>query len=740
MSTRSRNLLRSRATQSSAESSPPETLFYDVDGMTCATCATRVERILSRQEGVEAASVNLATATAQVRAYPQANPSLLESAVSKIGYTITPHHPDESPRDMAEHYHDDEGVQWRRFWINAAFTVPAMLLAMLGPDELWSRLLQLALISPVISWGGWQFHRVAARLARHGSANMDTLISLGSLSAYLYSIWALLADETVFFETSGVIITLITLGRAFEARAKGRASSAIHRLLGLNAKQARRVSNGQERMISIEDVVPGDHLIVLPGEKIPTDGDVVAGSTSIDESMLTGESVPVDKHAGDQVYGATVNFQGRIEVVATAVGSETALANIVKLVKSAQGSKAPSQRLADRIASLFVPTVIVVAVATAIVWLVLGHPIGSAFQAGVAVLIIACPCALGLATPTAIMAGSGRAAELGILFKRAEVFEQATTVDTVLFDKTGTLTTGTMELSDLRTGESEELFLRNAGSVENASGHPIGKAVALGADHRGVDLVEPDDVTTLTGLGVRGTVDGVEVLVGKPELMQSQGLDPTEDQQSQFDQLESEAKTAFMAAWDGAVRGVLAVSDTLRPESEVAVRRLGDAGIKVAMITGDNRSTAEQIADHVAITEVYADVLPGDKSNLVGRLQGQGQIVAFVGDGINDAPALVTADLGIAVGSGTDVAVQSGDVVLLNGNPLLVPTTIDLAGATFRTIKQNLFWAFAYNTAAIPLAAVGLLNPMIAAGAMAFSSVSVVLNALRLRRYQPTGI
>jgi cation-transporting ATPase V/Cu+-exporting ATPase len=708
--------------------------------MTCATCATRVERILSRQDGVEAVSVNLATATAQVQAYPRADSSLLESAVHKIGYTITPHHADESPRDMVEHYHDDEGIQWRRFWINAAFTVPAMLLAMLGPDQIWSRLVQFALITPVISWGGWQFHRVAARLARHRSANMDTLISLGSLSAYTYSIWALVADETVFFETAGVIITLITLGRAFEARAKGRASSAIHRLLGLNAKQARLVSDGIERLVDIDDVVPGDRFVVLPGEKIPTDGTIVSGSTSIDESMLTGESVPVDKFAGDKVFGATVNFQSRIEVTATAVGSETALANIVELVKNAQGSKAPIQRLADRIASIFVPTVMIIAVATTIVWLALGNPVESAFQAGVAVLIIACPCALGLATPTAIMAGSGRGAELGILFKRAEVFEQATTVDTVLFDKTGTLTTGTMELTDIVTDESEDLFLRYVASVEDASGHPIGKAVALGADQRGIELVEPQEITSLTGLGVRGLIDGVEVLVGKPELMQREGLKPTDTQRSEFERLEAESKTTFLAAWAGSVRGVIAVSDTLRPESEAAVRRLDRAGVRVAMITGDNKNTAETMAKKLAIGDVYANVLPGDKSSLVSQLQGQGRTVAFVGDGINDAPALVSANLGIAVGSGTDVAVESGDVVLLNGNPMLVPTTIDLAGATFQTIKQNLFWAFAYNSAAIPLAAAGFLNPMIAAGAMAFSSVSVVLNALRLRRYQPASI
>ncbi len=708
--------------------------------MTCATCATRVERILGRQEGVEAASVNLATATAQVRAYPHADPSVLENAVEKIGYSITPHLAEEAPRDMVEHYNDDETVQWRRFWINAALTLPAMLLAMLGPDEMWNRLLQFALVTPVITWGGWQFHRVAFRLARHRSANMDTLISLGSISAYLYSIWALTVDEAVFFETAGVIITLITLGRAFEARAKGRASSAIHRLLGLSAKEARVVYDDGERLVPIDEVVPGDRLVVLPGEKIPTDGVIVTGSTSIDESMLTGESVPVTKSPGDVVFGATVNFQSRIEVEATAVGAETALANIVRLVENAQGSKAPIQRLADRIASVFVPTVMAIAAGTTLVWLVLGNPVEAAFQAGVAVLIIACPCALGLATPTAIMAGSGRGAELGILFKRAEVFEEATRIDSVLFDKTGTLTTGAMELSELITDEPADEFFRFVASVENASGHPIGKAVALAADTRGVTLVEPESVTSLAGLGVRGIVDGVEILVGKPELMREHALEPSDSQLHDFARMEAAAQTAFMAGWDGKVRGVIGVADSLRLESASAVQQLAGMDIDVAMITGDNQKTANAIGETIGMDTIHANVLPGDKSGLVEELQIQGRSVAFVGDGINDAPALVQADLGIAVGSGTDVAVEAGDVVLLNGNPLLVPTTIELAGATFRTIKQNLFWAFAYNTAAIPLAAVGLLNPMIAAGAMAFSSVSVVLNALRLRRYQPTRI
>lgn len=713
-----------------------QTIHFDVDGMTCATCATRVERVLSRQEGVEGVSVNLASASAQVRTSSDSDLASYEDAVGKIGYTLTRHDPSDAPRDMAETYSEDEKVQWRRFWIAAVLTTPLLILAMFGPEADWNLAVQWVLATPVVTWGGWQFHRVAARLARHGNANMDTLISLGSLSAYLYSIWAVFAGDPVFFETAGVIITLITLGRAFEARAKGRASSAIHRLLGLNAKEARILTSDGERMIPLDQVLPGDMMIVYAGEKIPTDGVVRSGTSAVDESMLTGESVPVDKQVGDDVFGATVNFQGRLEVEATAVGSDTALASIIKLVETAQGSKAPIQRLADRISSIFVPTVMVLAIVTIVVWLVLGNPISDAFTAGVAVLIIACPCALGLATPTAIMAGSGRGAELGILFKRAEVFEQATRVDAVLFDKTGTLTTGVMEVSNIESKTDPDEFLRLVASVENASGHPIGKAIALAADERGISLSPPDETNNLSGLGVEGQIEGKTILVGKPALFEERGFAVDEEQKAHFERWEREAKTTFFAGWDGEVRGVIAVSDTVRPTAEAAIRALKATGVSTYMITGDNQQTARAIAEQVGIDKVIANVLPADKSDQVASIQQEGLSVAFVGDGINDAPALVRADIGMAVGSGTEVAVDAGDVVLLNDDPMLVPDAIELAESTFRTIKQNLFWAFAYNTAAIPLAALGFLNPMIAAGAMAFSSVSVVLNALRLRRFR----
>ena len=705
--------------------------------MTCATCAVRIERVLGRQDGVEAANVNLAGASAMVRVGNGIDVEALQAAVAKLGYTIAPHTADDQPRDMVEHYHDDARVQWRRFWIAAALTLPATALAMLGPDALWSRMVQGVLVTPVVVWVGWQFHHVAVRQARHFSANMDTLISLGSLAAYLYSIWALFSDEHVFFETAGVIVALITLGRAFEARAKGHASQAVHRLLELGAKEARVIVDGEQRLIPADRVIPGDLIVVLPGEKIPTDGVIDSGSSSVEESMLTGESLPVDKQSGDIVYGATVNQTGLLTVRATAVGADTALAGIVQMVKEAQGSKAPIQRLADRVSSVFVPIVILIAIGTVVTWLALGNEFFESFRAGVAVLIIACPCALGLATPTAIMVGSGRGAELGILFKRAEVFEQAGVVDTVVFDKTGTLTTGVMTLTDAITDSGREEFIRLVASLEAASGHPIGKAVALGADEREIDLIQPDRLESFAGFGVVGSVEGREVAVGKAKLLADHGMVIADRWLAELAHLEEEGKTAFLAGWDGEARGVIAVADSIREGAVAAVARLKLRGITTAMITGDNHRTAARIAERVGIDEIHAEVLPGQKADAVSRLRAQGRAVVFVGDGINDAPALTAADLGIAMGSGTGVAVEAGDVVLPNSYPLLVPTGIDLAEGTLRTIRQNLFWAFGYNTAAIPIAALGLLNPMIAAGAMAFSSVSVVLNALRLRRFAP---
>jgi copper-transporting P-type ATPase V len=707
--------------------------------MTCATCAVRIERVLGKQEGVRHASVNLAATSAEVQVEPGTDVDLLVSAVDRIGYRLTPHHAADAPRDVADHYHHDEQGQWRLFWMAAILTVPVMALAMLGPHTRWNSLTQAILTTPVVFVAGWQYHRTAFRLLRSFSANMDTLISMGTLAAFFYSVWAIATGDHghVYFETAGMIVTLITLGRAFEARAKGRASTAVHRLLDLAAKEARIVVDGETVTVPVEQLGPGDIMIVGPGEKIPTDGTIESGRSSVDESMLTGESLPVEKQPGDQVFGATVNQEGRIMVRATAVGSDTALAGIARLVEIAQGSKAPIQRLADRVSSIFVPTVIVLALATTAFWLAIGTDRAEAFLIGVAVLIIACPCALGLATPTAVMVGSGRGAEIGILFKRAEVFEQAGHIDTVVFDKTGTLTTGAMRLTDAITDEDQDRFLQLVASVEAASGHPIGRAVALEADERKIALLQPDQVDAVAGLGVVGTVDGTTVVVGKPKLIADRGLMAADVWIDRMADLEDMGRTVFLAGWDGRVRGLVAVADVIREESPEAIERLRRAGVEVAMITGDNRLTAERIAGQLGIGTVRAEVLPGDKAAEVEILQGRGRNVAFVGDGINDAPALTQADIGMAVGSGSDIAMEAGDLVLLNGDPRLVPVAIALAGRTLRTIKQNLFWAFAYNTAAIPLAALGLLNPMIAAAAMAFSSVSVVLNALRLRRYEP---
>ncbi len=715
-----------------------QSLTFEVDGMTCAACAARVERVLSKQEGVDAAVVNFAGAEAKVRVGLDVDPDALEKAVEKIGYSLRQVTEDTERQSLVEKYSEEERSQWRLFWWAAAFTAPLMALAMVGPmDAQWSKLVQWVLATPVVFVFGRQFHQVALKQLRSFGASMDTLISLGTSVAYAFSVWAVFAGDDVFFETAGMITTLILLGRAFEARAKGRASNAIAGLLALGAKEAAVLRDGEERTIPVDQLLPGDRMVVRPGERIPTDGTIDEGTTSLDESMLTGESLPVDKGPGDEVFGATVNQQGRLIVKATRIGSDTALAQIVRLVEDAQASKAPVQRLADRVSAVFVPTVIGIAIVTALVWLAVGGSIGEAMRAAIAVLIIACPCALGLATPTAIMVGSARGAELGVLFKGAEVFERSRAIDTVMFDKTGTLTTGVMTLTDTRTDDNRTTFLRRVGSVEAASEHPIGRAVALGVELEDIELTDVEHFSAIAGHGVVGTVEGVETTVGKPKLLADRGLTIADRWLDHLEELEAKGKTAFVAGWDGEARGVIAVADTVRDSSADTVQRLHRMGVTTAMITGDNGRTARTIADQVGIDQVIAEVLPGDKAAEVERLQHEGKLVSFVGDGINDAPALTRADLGMAVGTGTDVAIEAGDVVLMSGDPGLVASALTLARQTFRTIKQNLFWAFFYNVAAIPLAALGLLNPMIAAGAMAFSSVSVVTNSLRLRRFDP---
>jgi heavy metal translocating P-type ATPase len=711
-------------------------LTFEVDGMTCAACAARIERVLGKQEGVDAAVVDFAGAQARVRLDEGVDPQILRAAVQKIGYDIRLRQPEDERRNLVDHYSDEERAQWRRFWTAAVLALPVTLLAMFGPMHAeWSLITQWVLTTPVVLWVGRQFHQVALKQLRSFGASMDTLISLGTLTAYGYSVWAFFAGEHLYFETGAVIIALITLGKAFEARAKGRASSAITKLLELGAKQATVLRQGTEVTIPIEALLPGDIMVVRPGEKIPTDGLVTEGHSAVDESMLTGESIPIEKTEGSAVFGATVNQNGRLLIKATQVGAGTALNQIVALVEEAQATKAPVQKLADRVSAVFVPTVIVIALLTLTVWLLSGASIADATAAAVAVLIIACPCSLGLATPTAIMVGSARGADLGILFKGAEVFERSRVVDAVMFDKTGTLTEGMMRLTDVEATDPDA-FLLAAASVEAASEHPIGRAVALAAEERDLELRPVTDFKSDSGLGVRGVVDGVTVLVGKPAYLAAAGISTEPSMAELIIDLESQGKTVFVGGWDGSARGVLAVADSVRATSAEAIRALAEMGVQTAMITGDNRRTAEAIAAQLGIDTVVAEVLPGEKGERVAALQAEGKTVAFVGDGINDAPALTRADLGMAVGTGTDIAIEAGEIILMNGNPMLVPSAIRLARRTFSTIRQNLFWAFFYNVAAIPLAALGLLNPMLAAGAMAFSSVSVVTNSLRLRRWK----
>jgi copper-transporting P-type ATPase V len=712
-------------------------LTFEVDGMTCAACAARIERVLGKQEGVDAAVVDFAGAQARVRLDEGVDPQILRAAVQKIGYDIRLRQPEDERRNLVDHYSDEERVQWRRFWTAAVLALPVTLLAMFGPMHAeWSLITQWVLTTPVVLWVGRQFHQVALKQLRSFGASMDTLISLGTLTAYGYSVWAFFAGEHLYFETGAVIIALITLGKAFEARAKGRASSAITKLLELGAKQATVLRQGTEVTIPIEALLPGDIMVVRPGEKIPTDGLVTEGHSAVDESMLTGESIPIEKTEGSTVFGATVNQNGRLLIKATQVGAGTALNQIVALVEEAQATKAPVQKLADRVSAVFVPTVIIIALLTLTAWLISGASIADATAAAVAVLIIACPCALGLATPTAIMVGSARGADLGILFKGAEVFERSRVVDAVMFDKTGTLTEGMMRLTDVEASDPDA-FLLAAASVEAASEHPIGRAVALAAEERDLELRPVTDFQSDSGLGVRGVVDGVTVLVGKPAYLAAAGITTEPSMAELIIDLESQGKTVFVGGWDGSARGVLAVADSVRATSAEAIMALAEMGVQTAMITGDNRRTAEAIAAQLGIDTVVAEVLPGEKGERVAALQAEGKTVAFVGDGINDAPALTRADLGMAVGTGTDIAIEAGEIILMNGNPMLVPSAIRLARRTFSTIRQNLFWAFFYNVAAIPLAALGLLNPMLAAGAMAFSSVSVVTNSLRLRRWKP---
>ena len=703
-------------------------LRLDVLGMTCGSCAARVEKTLNKQPGVEA-SVNFATGEAVVRLSDVAPPfETLREAVQARGYDIRPH------RDEEEEAAKKEQRAWLvRLLVAWPLGIVTMALSLAFMDRDWARWTAFALATPVQFYAGWPFLKGAAVRAKSFTANMDTLIAVGTLAAYAFSVWSLFAGGDLYFDTAAVIIAFLLLGRYLEARAKGNASQAIKRLLEMGAKEARVVREGKELKVPIDAVKPGWVLKVLPGEKIPTDGRVVEGASAVDESMLTGESVPVEKTVGNEVAGATLNVDGMLLIEATRVGADTALAQIVRLVAEAQGSKAPIQRLADKVAGIFVPVVMALAAVTAISWYLADGTARAALVPAVAVLIIACPCALGLATPAAIMVGTGRGAQLGILIRGGEILERSRKIDVVIFDKTGTLTEGKMRLEEV-VGDERTLAL--AAAAESSSEHPIAQAVVAGAGERGVAVPTADEFRSVAGRGVRARVDGGQVLVGRRAFLEDEGLGVPDWLAEEATRLESGGKTVFWAGWDGKARGVLAVADGLKEGAREAVSALHALGVEVGMITGDNRATGEAIAKQVGIDRVLAEVHPEDKVGEIRRLQAEGKVVAMVGDGINDGPALAQADLGIAIGTGTDVAIEASDITLIKGDLAGVVASIRLSRRTFRTIAQNLFWAFGYNVAAIPLAAFGLLNPIIAGAAMAMSSVSVLTNSLRLRSFK----
>jgi cation-transporting ATPase V len=719
-------------------------LDFTVQGMTCGSCAARVQRTLARQPGVRAAEVNFASGIAHVvPGLGGSGQDALIAAVAKINYGLVPL---SSPAAGEDDRAGAESAAARSWLLRALAVWPLALavgyLAMFsGPagGRPWAHWTEFALATPVQFWGGWPFLREAARRARSRAANMDTLIAVGTLTAYLASVVALLAGRgQVYFDTAALIIAFISLGRYFEARAKLRAGDAIRALLELGAKQARVLRDGAEVMIPVADVTVGDLMRIRPGEKIPADGEVTDGASAVDESMLTGESAPAEKTPGATVAGATVNTSGVLTVRATAVGAQTALAQIVSLVAAARTGKGQAERLADRISAVFVPVVIAIALAAFVGWWLIGHDPARGLTAAVAVVIVACPCALGLATPVAIMAGTGRGAKLGIVIKGVEVLERTRKITTVVFDKTGTLTRGDMILTDTVPGPGTETgeLLRRAGAAEADSEHPVGRAIAQAAADRGGGLPAADGFQSVAGHGVRAGIGGETVWAGNRKLMAEAGLALPPELAGAATRLESAGKTAIFAGWDGEVRGVLAVADTLKDGAASTVAGLHRAGLKVAMITGDNARTAHAIAARTGIDTVLAEVLPAGKQAEIRRLQAAGEIVAMVGDGVNDAPALVQADLGIAIGTGTDVAIQASDLTLMRGDLAGVATAIGLSRRTYRTIMQNLGWAFGYNTAAIPLAALGLLTPVVAGAVMGFSSVSVVANSLRLLRFR----
>ncbi len=729
---------------------------FPVKGMTCASCARRVERALADSPGVLIAGVNLATEKATVTTEPGVDPDGLAAVVKAAGYelvvvqapaketktvvissdpvpqAVTEDTPAEPPN------HDLRDLR-RKLLVATALSVPAVVIAMvLGMEEPWPWV-QLVLVTPVQFWAGAPFLLAAWRQARHFSSNMDTLIALGTLAAYFYSVYALFAGGHVYFETSSVIITFLLAGRYAEHLSKSRASEAIRGLLELEPKRAMVIRDGEEIEVSIDEIVPGDLLRVRPGDRVPADGVLVEGSGSLDEASFTGEPVPVDKTAGDEVWGATVNTSGSFVMRADRVGSASAFARVVRLVDEAQGRKAPIEKLADKVSSIFVPAVLVIAAATFVGWLILGYGLEASILTAVSVLIIACPCAMGLATPAAIMVGTGRGAQLGILIRGGEVLERSHLIDVVLLDKTGSITEGKMSLVAVVPDDKPGLpsvsdLLRLVASAEERSEHPIGRAIVTAAKKRSLELTEPESFESLAGSGVHARVEGRDLTIGRKSIIGEAVSDASADLLEVAQQLESEGMTVVWVAEGAALIGVIGLSDTIRASSAETIQELKLMGLTVALVTGDNETAARTVADAIGIDSVVAGVLPEGKVDEIKKLQAAGHKVAMVGDGINDAPALAQADLGIAVGSGAGVALEAADVTLMRDDPMLVPAAIDLSRRTLRTIKQNLFWAFFYNTVMIPAAIAGLLDPMIAAAAMAISSVSVVLNALRLRR------
>ncbi|WP_006243365.1 heavy metal translocating P-type ATPase [Mycolicibacterium tusciae] len=750
-------------TDHAAELNHPRSIELSIGGMTCASCAARIEKKLNKLDGVSA-SVNYATEKAKVTFVDSVAPDDLVATVEATGYTATlPPPPDAAPEETAAPSEPDEAVAWRqRLMVSAVLTVPVVLLSMIPALQFdnW-QWLTLTLASPVVVWGALPFHRAAWTNLRHGAATMDTLISVGVTAAYLWSLWALFfthagmtgmtmtfdllatgsAEPHIYLEVASAVTTFILAGRYFEARAKRQSGAALRALLDLGAKDVAVLRDGStETRIPISQLAVGDQFVIRPGEKIATDGVVVSGTSAVDASMLTGEPVPVEVGPGDSVVGATVNAGGRIVARATRVGADTQLAQMARLVTEAQNGKAPVQRLADRVSAVFVPIVIGLALLTLAAWLLTGNSVTAAFTAAVAVLIIACPCALGLATPTALLVGTGRGAQLGILIKGPQILESTRRIDTIVLDKTGTITTGRMTVASVHAagGESEAETLRLAGALEHASEHPIAQAIAAHAAAQG-SLPGVENFENHGGRGVSGVVEGHAIVAGRYSWLREQwALRAPESLQLVVDDAETAGRTPVWIAWDGQIRAVIVVSDTVKDTSAEAIDELRALGLRPVLLTGDNHRAAQTVANQVGIDEVVAEVLPADKVDVIKKLQDEGRVVAMVGDGVNDAAALAQADLGLAMGTGTDVAIEASDLTLVRGDLRAAPDAIRLARATLRTIKGNLFWAFAYNVAALPLAAVGLLNPLIAGAAMAFSSVFVVSNSLRLRRFTPS--